>query len=175
MPHLLYLLGEPGAGKSSVLAALLTRLGPGDDRTRPFAHTLYRGGGVAYLGAHGGLFPGTDRLSMAVVGAVEGWLAEARPAIVLGEGDRLANRRFLTAAARLGYTLSLAHLETPLAAERRRRRGTIQNPVWVAGRITKHRNLAAEFGARCVDSSGSAEATLRKLAGLPALKALGIA
>lgn len=174
--HLLYLLGEPGSGKSAVLNAILGYLEPGVVTSKPFAHAEYHRSATAitYLGKADPLFPGTDRLSMAALPIVEAWLRAQRPEVVLGEGDRLANNRFFREARNLGYTLSLAHLSTPLAAARRLARGTMQDPGWVRSRITKHLTLAQEWDALCVDSSGTVEATLRALAALPALRELRI-
>jgi hypothetical protein len=175
--HLLYLCGGPGAGKSAALAAILDRLtGPLAARSAPFAHAIYAGPGgqpVVYLGRAGGPFPGTDRLSMAVIRDVEPWLAALRPPFLLGEGDRLAHDRFFSGCRGLGYTLSLAHLATPLAAARRESRGSVQDPAWVRGRESKHRRLAVAWGMLAVDSSGPLPAVLAQLAALPALRALG--
>lgn len=175
--HALYLLGEPGVGKSTALAHIIAKLLPeGHDRTAPFAHTLYNlgdAGFACYLGKHDGIFPGTDRLSMSVIAPLEPWLKHLTPAFVLAEGDRLANDRYFKHLRAIGYTLSIAHLRAEEAPARRLQRSSkAQNPVWVAGRKSKHLKLAERWDALEVNASGPVETILWQMELLPALRAL---
>lgn len=146
MSELLYLTGRPASGKSTVAAALTEGLRSFVDY-KPFAHTIYHQARVVALGVdRGGGFPGTDTLSMSVSSKVVGWLARpGAPALVFGEGDRLANTSFFTAVAGLGFTVVHAHLDCDdeLAAARLATR-TEWSPSasWLAGRVTKSRRLA---------------------------------
>ena len=144
--ELLYLFGEPGAGKSSLMSHLTRRLTV-TPYQHPFQHRLYTTAGVYELGPRGhGSFPGTDGLSMSVQPTVVNWLRQQQPSFVIGEGDRLANGSFFEAARDLGYSLRLVHLKGEHAAALHRSiRNTNQNAGWVAGRRTKCFNLADEW------------------------------
>jgi hypothetical protein len=67
--------------------------------------------------------------------------------LLLAEGARLANERFLTAAVVSGWAVTLVHLDPRGAGEERRAKRAAelgkppQNPSWVKGRITAARNL----------------------------------
>ena len=144
--ELLYLFGEPGAGKST-LASHLTRRLRMEPYAHPFAHRCYPAANVIELGPRRrGSFPGTDGLSMSVQPSVISWLRAEQPEFVMAEGDRLANGSFFEAARDLGYSLRLVHLKGEAAAALQRSvRGTTQDATWVAGRRTKCFNLAEEW------------------------------
>lgn len=153
--HLLYLLGEPGVGKSTTMATLTAGL----DRfctPKPLHHerlALGAGPTVAVeLGHSRPGFPGTDTLAMSANPLAIGFMQWRTYPLVLAEGDRLANMKFFRAAQAAGYGVHIAHLTTgdpAVPAARRAARGTVQNAVWLRGRQTKVRNLAgwaAEVG-----------------------------
>lgn len=146
---LLYLIGEPGVGKSTTMQELTAGL----DRwysARPLHHERLARGPRETLAVELGRtregFPGTDTLALnANPRAIE--FVYSRPApIVLAEGDRLANMRFLKGAAVAGYLVHVAYLtasDPAVPAARRAGRGSQQNEAWLRGRQTKVRNLAA--------------------------------
>lgn len=136
-----YLIGQPGSGKSTLMAALTESQLPSVNR-KPFAHIEYLNGAVQ-LGAVRAEFSGTDALGMDVQPKVLRWMEDEGPLAVLGEGDRLANGKFFDAVKELGYNLTVVLLWVPddLAAERRAARGSAQNETWLAGRLTKIKNL----------------------------------
>lgn len=155
---LLYLIGEPGVGKSSVMAALLAQeeADPGHrpwHYRRPLAHTLYPN--AMHIGnptpknpAH----PGTDTLSMSALPVACEWLPTLDPNMrIYAEGDRLAHPRLWSAMQAAGHNVQVVMLEGP-AAERRAGRGTRQNETWLAGRATRVRNLAAEWPVIRIDT-----------------------
>jgi hypothetical protein len=160
--HLLYLIGQPGAGKST-LAAALTHGCVGVQEEKPLAHVVWaRTYGsqrrVIELGARRDKFSGTDALSMSVQPKVIEFLSDPGIRLVLGEGDRLANGKFFEYAEALGFEVTLAYLavSASVADARRRQRvadlgGKPQNPAWVAGRITKSRRLAQRWAPLIVE------------------------
>lgn len=100
-------------------------------------------GGVE-LGGPDDLFPGTDRLSMAVSPQAVEWLARGNVfELIVGEGQRLGTPKFLSALAR-SSRLRVIYLDPPrkVSAARRAARGTVQDPQWVRGSFTKADNAA---------------------------------
>lgn len=160
MRHLLYLLGQPGSGKST-LAALLTDGIPRAEEAKPYAHRVYMTAlpPVVELGARREAFSGTDALSMSVQPRVLEHLSQhAEIQLVLGEGDRLANNKFLTQLREDGWNITLAYLRVSAALADHRRAvrahelGTApQSPSWVAGRVTKARNLREAWRRHVVE------------------------
>jgi hypothetical protein len=176
MSRVVYLIGEPGSGKTSLAAQTmdacglhriaaprpipheqLTRTDPADAPPGPGGPPELAGlpgfAGLHLGRARPGGFGGTDALSMSIQPAVLAWLA-THPAgpdgLILGEGDRLATLSFFTALRQQGHQLRVVLLATPPAtatARRERRAAQLgvapQQPAWIAGRITKTRNLAA--------------------------------
>lgn len=156
MTTTIVLLGEPGSGKSTLIKALR------DDWTQltlelhPVKHTTYSTpyGPALELGWTREPFGGTDTLGQAAINTVAVWFRDNPPTgLVIAEGDRLANDRFIRLAQDAGPTL-IFHLDTEprLAQERRILRArafslSTQNPSWVTGRRTKHANLAERWNA----------------------------
>jgi hypothetical protein len=160
---LLYVSGEPGVGKSTLMAELTVRWerlplpgspsAPARDLLRVTAPGELTPRVVAVeLGRRRDSFSGTDALPQTVIDAAEVYLASGQAAretaLLLAEGARLANRRFLQAALEAGWRVILAHLDgAEVAAARRRARAEElgvpeQDPSWVAGRRTAAANLA---------------------------------
>lgn len=105
MSALLYIIGAPAAGKSTLMAEL-TRYCHRSSRPKPFAHDVllnYDGEIVgAEMGRRRGTFSGTDALSMSVSPLACRFVAAQQFPLVLGEGDRLSHLRFLDSAAAAG-------------------------------------------------------------------------
>jgi hypothetical protein len=139
--RLLYLIGIPGSGKSTLLKAALEGL-TGEQVAKPVPHFRYERG--AQIGVVRKDFPGTDGLSMSIQPRVLDWLQSGEaPLNLVAEGDRLGTVSFFTAARLFCDLFSVVYLDTPerVAAARRWMRGSRQDPAWVAGRLTKVRNL----------------------------------
>lgn len=133
------MIGEPGVGKSTLLAGLVTGA-RATYRLRPVAHADY--GRAAQIGVIREGFAGTDGLALNAQPAVLEWLARYPFDYFVAEGDRLANAKFFTAVQALGYRLTVAALlGAELAAVNREKRaqvvGRAQNDTWVRGRATK--------------------------------------
>lgn len=183
MKALLYLIGAPGVGKSSLMAELTAGCAR-YERLTPLPHdVLLDPDGVpvaAELGRRRERFSGTDALAMNVSPAACAWLRDGNPwaELVLAEGDRLAHAGFLRAAADGGYVVTLAHLTADQDTLDRRcaERGSAQSPTWRRGRTTKAANLAARFPALTLtlDAAHESPAELAAIlrAAVPALAAL---
>jgi ribose 1,5-bisphosphokinase PhnN len=178
---LVYLVGEPGSGKTTAMRAL----------TVGYARSEVSVGGCPFMrlerptcAPYGpdplpglpltimelgrdreGHFGGTDALAMNISPKAIAAMGLLHPGLVLAEGDRLAHDRFLGACEDQGWTVHVAALATPpqVAAERRAERGTGQNETWVRGRRTKAVALAQRWGAARIDGTGSPEAVAATL------------
>lgn len=163
--RLTYLIGEPGVGKTTLLTAITEGL-PGMAVRRPFARTIYDCG-VVQLGEDRPVFGGTDTLSMSVQPKVVEWAAMPDYPDIVGEGDRLANAKFFQAMRDLGYDLCIVHCQAPseVASERRLMRAAKhtmkpQDAVWLQGRQTKVKRLAAEWATHEIDMQPPTEQLL---------------
>lgn len=146
--RLLYLIGAPASGKSTLMAALRTGydLTP---RAGTVPHTLLVHPGT---GAVAGIeigrvrekFSGTDALRMDIHPLACEWVKTTTWPLVLAEGNRLATRAFLTTAA-AQYEVHLAHLTAPgeILDQRCAARGSHQSATWRRGAASRARNLAA--------------------------------
>lgn len=155
----LYVLGYPGAGKSSAVASAL-RLAEVSFRTTvrdPVPHARYIGASgdeVWEIGKQRDAFSGTDALAMNIQPRAIRWVkalateGSVAPTLLVGEGDRLATNGFLDACS----GLLVAHLSLPYETARHRsiqramRLGRKQqNEAWVRGRCSKVDRLASEY------------------------------
>lgn len=152
---LLYLIGEPGVGKSTTMQTLtagLERVYAGT----PLHHEILRQPGeVATIAMELGRtregYPGTDTLALNANPKAINFVSWRPAPIMLAEGDRLANMAFLEAAQQAGYRVHVAHLtaaDPAVPAARRAGRGSQQNESWLKGRQTKVTNLAATVRRR---------------------------
>jgi hypothetical protein len=183
-PVLVYVVGEPGVGKSTAMAAatagyLRTAVPAGrhsvarDILIHPRTYFIVG----AELGRRRAGFPGTDTLPMNVCPAacryVAGRALDETP-LLLGEGARLGNRRFLTAAVDGGWKVHLVHIfGAAAAAARREARGSQQNSAWVKGSATAAARLASQpppkVTVHYVDTADDPAGLIAELAALPAL------
>lgn len=148
--RLVYLIGDPGVGKTTLMRGLIDRLATTTSlREHPLAHeVLWQGGTLvgAHLGRPRDWFGGTDALAMSIQPVAEGWLAGHPFPLVLGEGDRLGNGKFFQAMRTAGVDLQVVHAHCPadVAEARRLERGSRYHDGWLAGRLTKVTRLAAQ-------------------------------
>jgi hypothetical protein len=152
--RLIYLVGQPGSGKSTLMSKLTAafdrhKIAPND--AYPVAHDVLTErvtGEVvgAELGVRRELFSGTDALPSSIIDKAAPWVRSQPYPLLLAEGARLANRRFIDAALEGGYEVTLVLLDHNDAEDWRKVRskaiGKTQNPSWVKGRLSASRNLA---------------------------------
>ncbi|QHB37309.1 terminase small subunit [Mycobacterium phage BirdsNest] len=151
--RLIYLIGAPGSGKSTLMARLTSHLEREPQTGGPVAHDLLRflDGVVAgaEIGRRRELFGGTDALPASIIEKAIPWVQSRPYELLLAEGARLANQRFLMAAREAGYEVHLAHLDHPDVEEWRAKRseeiGKVQDASWVKGRTTASAKLAEHF------------------------------
>lgn len=149
--HLMYLLGEPGIGKSALMAALVYDAHH-EVHEQPFLHCEYHEQGVVMLGGFRPQYPGTDMLAFDAQPAVLRWMYETRPALVMGEGARLGHASFFQQAQRQGYTLHLYNLEgIGLARARRGDRDEEQAASFIKGRRTESAAITIHFGGTTIN------------------------
>ena len=146
--RLAYIIGQPGSGKSTLMATLTAHL----RRTScpdPPHDLLWRDGQLVgtEIGRRREAFSGTDALAMNIQPRVVAWLAAHPYRNVIAEGDRLGNLKFFQAVQDEGVQVHLIYLDTPdiFAAGRRAQRRSNQNETWLRGRITKIKNLVSQW------------------------------
>lgn len=146
--RLIYVVGPPGSGKSTLMAALTEGCHrvPVQSGGMP-RDLLYRGEDFVgcELGKRRASFSGTDALHMGIHPTAVKWIGVTTDPVVYAEGQRLATRKFLRAALDAGREVDLLWLDPPweLADARRKARGSRQDPTWVKAATTRANNLAS--------------------------------
>jgi len=174
MSKILFVVGEPGVGKSTLLGTAFEGFGRAEvDHLKaggPMRELLWDGSRLfgcelgRRLGKHPEGYPGTDTMSMTAITGVDEWLragADDLDVIAL-EGTRLMNKRFVNAALAGDHQLMIFYLYGPqIARARRDERGSNQNSQWLKGRQT----AASNFYQLC-DRLASERTQLRSLDGV---------
>lgn len=115
---LLYILAIPGAGKTTLMAAVTKGLAS-EQRPFPVPHLRYAGG--AELGGWVDGRRGADNLTRTDQTRVGAWFRHGSPGVMLGEGMRLSNDTFFQSVIDNGYLLTVVFLDTPTSVAVARR------------------------------------------------------
>lgn len=153
--RLIYLVGQPGSGKSQLMARLTAPFirRPFEPPEVPVAHDQLvdkiTGELVgAEIGQRRELFAGTDTLPSSIIDKAVPWVESGPYPLLLAEGARLGHKRFILAASAT-YDVVLALLDHPDAEAWRRKRskmvGRIQSESHVKSRLIASRNLADQL------------------------------
>lgn len=166
-----YLLGEPAVGKSSVMRTLISHLGPRglevrtnlglDGRHFNYARGFcYPQAKAIIMGLYDGkVNDGTDRLGLNTSPPMVRLLMHlsVHPTLrnwtVFMEGDRCANRKFIDEVSQftsIQFYLLTASPET--LAERHVLRGDTQTAKWLEGRQTKLKNILSTVDATVIEN-----------------------
>jgi energy-coupling factor transporter ATP-binding protein EcfA2 len=154
MSKILFVVGEPGVGKSTLVDHAFGSLERAEVDHReaggPMRELLWHDAVLVgcelgrRAGKHPEGYPGTDTMSQTAIVGVDDWLRAGADDLgfVVLEGTRLMNKRFVTAVLGGGHSLDLFYLYGPeIARQRREERGSQQNAQWLKGRQTAARNF----------------------------------
>lgn len=149
--------GFPGSGKSTIMRGAIHKLEQGGHRFKELRQgiiTWMESDEVYILGSYkeGEKFPGTDRLPLNVQPEAQRFMEDlkideegqhAREKVVLIEGDRLFNDKFLYFLDTNGFyvILCIVSMSRELLEQRRNKRSD-QNESWRKGRETKVNRIA---------------------------------
>lgn len=149
---LLYVVGPPGVGKSTVARELTSVWDKELHRavSVPHVNLLHpatgRLAGVE-LGVPRESFSGTDALAMDIGPRALAWMQAVDVPFAFGEGSRLGTRPFVGGLAQRGVSVTLVRLtaDEAILEARCRARGSKQNTSWRKGAATRAARLGEWF------------------------------
>ena len=143
--ELVYLIGVPGVGKSYIMQQVMANLGGWSKQKINKTLNTYKSKKTRVLGVYEKkqMYPGTDRLAMDVVNAAEAYFLTNPDEIIIGEGDRLNNKRFYD----LFETKTIIYVKaTPETLQSRRiQRGGSQTDTFLKRVGTKCENIRKNY------------------------------
>jgi hypothetical protein len=161
MTKIVYIVGEPGVGKSTLMDRLTEpyqrHILDGQPRREQLrvppspAQLLSKDIGPlpatvglelgCRAGKHPEGYPGTDAMSMTAIVGVDRWLRETKGGgvpVILGEGARLGVKRLVDTAIELSIPITVCLIKDERrAADQRAARGSMQNESWIKGARTR--------------------------------------
>ena len=155
---ILGLIGEPAAGKSTVMKNFIATLGESTIvKDGLVVYTCYNDDRVIVAGKYeeGVTFCGTDTLSKGCGPKYRDWLAQTHrdPAFegwtFVFEGERFSNNPFMELFERLGATIYYLEADDATLDERNANRSN-QNPTWRKGMKTRMENLKKKYPVEVV-------------------------
>jgi len=168
---LVYLIGEPGSGKTTLVQELFKGYEHNavDVICPHIIHTSteQRPAVIVELGKSRDEFGGTDALAMNIQPKALEFLRVCPHNLVIAEGDRLGNQKFFDAVTEMGWTLETVYLKPPKdISARRENRGSHYSLSWLKGRQTKIGNLLAKNTPWNLDGNSPVEELAGDLRGL---------
>ena len=122
--RIIYVIGLPGAGKSTAVESVLKGTGYrelAEKNTVP--HCVYDDG-VIMLGKWREKFPGTDAIGFSMQPKVEEWMREIiikmDNCTMIAEGDRFTNRKFIEACEKVGWIVDIVHITVTVDVAKQR-------------------------------------------------------
>jgi len=147
--QVIWIVGEPGVGKTTHARRLLSEYGPVTNTVTNPKWTEFGLDAAAVGHWTGGTFDGGDTVPIGQIKPALLYYAEhySRRPLVIFDGDKFANLNAVRSVAEnTSARLVCVHLiGEEAAAGGRELRGSKQNIAWVKGRRTKARNFAAAF------------------------------
>lgn len=149
--QVLFVVGEPGIGKSTLVRELIQQVAP----KRVYRHPKPKWDihqGLCLAGHYdGGKFDGADTMPISDIWpAVTYWIENLKgTTLTVFDGDKFSNPKVLAtlkASAPEHEFRCLLMTDSPEKVQARRdARGTKQNPIWVKGRATKAGRFITHF------------------------------
>jgi ABC-type dipeptide/oligopeptide/nickel transport system ATPase component len=159
------LIGEPAAGKSTVMRKFIDTLEGGSAIVRDglVVYTLYPDDKVIIAGIYDEqVFSGTDRMSKACGPKVREWLAQMNRDpewdgyTFYWEGERFSNSKFFHFFYKECPEATVYFLNAdPGPLDQRNAARSNQNPTWRKGMATRMRNLRENYPVRVVEQGFS--------------------
>lgn len=140
------IIGEPASGKSTLMRMLLNRDAYIRLTPKWIPHYVCAERSAVVLGDYDGanqMYPGTDRMSMAVQPRALSFIAASTHRKFIFEGDRLGNMSMIEQLVAAGYDVQVIRLLVTgdIRAARGRLQGRTQDAKFLKSRETKMRNM----------------------------------